>query len=138
VVHPSGKTHHGVERHGSRESSGLILSQHLAIVTVVFFVVHLVNGHTVGLGSDVTHLVAFFSLVVHGLYAIVAGAFLCLAVGIEENAETGYADPAKNTEDVALVFIEFRWSFAAKDKQVVAEEGLDASETEVGEAGAVV
>jgi hypothetical protein len=63
---------------------------------------------------------------------------LCLAIRVEENAETGYADAAKDTEDVTLVFVEFGWGFAAEDEQIVAEEGLYTSKTEVGEARAVV
>jgi hypothetical protein len=135
---PSGRTHHGVERHSSRNTSGLILSQHLTIVTIIFLVVHLVDGHAIGLCGDVAHLVAFFGFVVHGLYAVIAGALLCLTIRVEEDAETGYADPAKDTKYVALVFVEFGWGFAAENEQIVAEKGLDASETEVGEARAVV
>jgi hypothetical protein len=61
-----------------------------------------------------------------------------LAIRVEENAETGYADAAKDTEDVTLVFVEFGWGFAAEDEQIVAEEGLYTSKTKVGEARAVV
>jgi hypothetical protein len=90
------------------------------------------------LRGDVAHLVAFFGFVVHGFGAFVVVSILCLAVGVEEDTETSDTDAAKDTEDVALVFVEFGWGFAAEDEQVVAEEGLDAGETEVGEARAVI
>jgi hypothetical protein len=116
----------------------LILSQHFTVVAVVFLVVHLVNGHAIGLRGDVAHLIAFFGFVVHGALAFVSAAILTLAVGVEEDAQTGDADAAEDTENVALVFVKLGWCFAAEHEEVVAQKGLDASETEVGEARAIV
>jgi hypothetical protein len=118
--------------------SGLILSHHLAIVSEPVFVVHFIHGHAGRLCCDVAHLVAFFGFIVHGASAFIAVADFALAIGVEEDAKTGDADSAEDAENVALVLIELGWGFAAKDEEVVAQEGLHAGQAEVSEAWAVV
>jgi hypothetical protein len=100
--------------------SGLILSQHFTVVAVVFLVVHLVNCHAVRLRGDVAHLITFFGFIVHGAFAIESAAILALTVGVKEDAETGDADAAEDTKNVALVFVKLGWCFATEYKQIVA------------------
>jgi hypothetical protein len=114
-----------------------ILSHHLTVVKVLV-VNHFVNGHAVGLVRDVAHLVSFFGVLEHGCLAVVTGLVGRLAGMVEETTETGHANATENTEDVALVVVELGWGFSAEDEEVVAEEGLDAGQAEVCEAGAVV
>ena len=106
-------------------------AQHLTVVAVFVIIVHLVNRHAVGLCGDVAHLVALLGIVVHGALAVVATSVLCLSIGVEEDAKSGHAHPTEDTEDVALVLVEFGWCFATEDEEIVAEERLNACQAEV-------
>jgi hypothetical protein len=60
------------------------------------------------------------------------------AIGVHEDAETLHTDAAEDAEDVALVLVELGRCLAAEGEEVVAEEGLDAREREMGKTRAVV
>jgi hypothetical protein len=96
------------------------LTQHLTVVSIVFFVVHLVYYHAVSLCGHVAHLITLVGFVEHGTLAIITNAAFGLTVRVEENAETGYADSTKDAENVTLMFVELGWGFATKDEEIIA------------------
>lgn len=57
---------------------------------------------------------------------------------IEVFAETADPGTGEDAEDVPLVVVKLRWGFAAEGKKIVSEEGLHASQGQVGELWAVV
>jgi hypothetical protein len=84
-------------------------------------------------------LVTFLSVFEMGSSAIGVAVLIGFLAGVvEEPAKTGHADATEDAEDVALVVVELWWGFPTEHEKIVAEEGLDTSQAEVGEAGAVV
>jgi ABC-type phosphate transport system permease subunit len=83
----------------------LVLAQHLAVTQVLI----LIYRHSVGLSGDVQDYVRFLAILVHGSLIVGEGclAILMVVVVIKELAEALHANPTEDTEDVALVFIEF-------------------------------
>lgn len=124
----------------ARCANFLILPCHLTVVVaeVVFFV----NGHYVRLCGDHDHVVTILFIVVHGAVVEVESVVLVVnvvsTVGVHEDAQTLYANAAEDAEHFTLVIVEFGGCLAAKGEKIVAKESLDASEREVGQAGAVV
>lgn len=80
----------------------LVLPHDLAAFAKVL--VHLLNGHGGDLSVDVDYYFLLLAFVVHGAVGLVGGDARLV---VEIAAEFGYADAAKDTEDVALVIIEF-------------------------------
>jgi hypothetical protein len=113
-------------------------SQHLAIPKLLLLLIlaHLINAHTTRLARDMVHAVRLVVLIIHRLSVAVTSV---LPVRLVEGvAQPRDAHAAEDAEDVALVLVELGRGFAAEDEEVVAQEGLNAGEAEVCEAGAVV
>lgn len=119
---------------------GSILSQHLAIISKLEVLTRLVNLHAIGLRCDICHAVALLGFVEHGALSLISEvvATFTVRMRVKVNAKARDADTAEDAEDVALVFVEFRWGVAAVNEEVLAEECLNAGQAEVGEARAVV
>lgn len=124
----------------ARCANFLILPCHLAVVVaeVVFFV----NGHYVRLCGDNDHVITVLLLVVHGAVVEIESVVLVInvvsTVSVHEDAQTLYANAAEDAEHFTLVIVEFGGCLAAEGEKIIAKESLDASEREVGQAGAVV
>ena len=125
-------------RRKNRQSRLLVQASHLAIVAELVF---LVDGHGVRLRRDHHHVVTVVVVVIHGTIVDAEGIcvrVLITVIRIHERTETLDANAAEDTKDVALVFVKLGRGFAAEGEEVLAEEGLDAGEGEMGETGAVV
>jgi hypothetical protein len=88
----------------SEQPRRLVLTQHLA-VTEVFVLIY---RHSISLSCDIEYDIGFLAIFVHGSFVVGEGSLsmLGLVVDIEELAKTLNADAAKDTKDVALVFVE--------------------------------
>lgn len=87
---------------------------------------------------SVAHLaisVGHHAAVVTGIVGVGCSVKLLLVEELSETADTVAGEHAK---DVALVVIKLRRRFATKGEEFIAEEGLNASEGEMGQFGAVV
>lgn len=89
----------------SHEPSWLVLAQHLAVAKVLI----LVNHHAISLRRDVEDRIRLLAIFVHGSFVIGEGrlAVLVVVIRIEELPETLDAYTTKDTENIALVFVEF-------------------------------
>lgn len=128
---------HEQERKG--HGGALVLSCHFAVVSkLVFFV----NSHNVCLCSHHHHVVTVFVVAEHGAIvnakAMPVAVYIFPAVGVHEDTETLDPIAAEDTENFALVVVELCRRFPAKGEEVFTQEGLDAGQRKMGQAGAVV
>ena len=86
----------------------LALVVHLQLAVVAKVIVHVLDAHAVRLCGDVVHQLRWLCLVVvHGALVLEQRAARVCSVGVEVVAQTLDADTTKDTEDVALMLVEF-------------------------------
>jgi hypothetical protein len=114
----------------------LVLTHHFATISKIL--VHIVDAHAVRLSRDVYYHFRFAAIIAeHGPlfedgWASVGG------IGVEITPETHDADAAENAENVALVFVEFWWCFAAKHDEIFAKERLNSGQTQMRQTRATI
>lgn len=83
----------------------LVLTQHLTVTEVLILIYH----HAISLGGDIENDIGFLAVFIHGSLVVGEGslAILVVVVGVEELTEALDAYTAENTENLALVFVEF-------------------------------